>query len=108
MKTRYCRKDCVEERKFYGNCLEAIGIPDNGIVVVDRNAAPRVGDVVWCTRISGALNTYLKQVKETGDAVLVGTCFNDSCKDIQFYAAEILGVATTILDCDRNVVVQLK
>ena len=85
---RYTLKDIC------GNCLEKIGIHNigGGFAIIDRNASVNVGDVVWCTKNAGTLNSYIKQVKEiNGDSVIVGTAYFDESKDFQFEAAEILG-----------------
>lgn len=107
MKTYFCKPRGIVEAKFYGDCLEGIGIPDKGIAIIDTGAKPKVGDIVWCNRMTGAINTYLKQVVEVGDAVIVSTRFKESEKDFQFPAAEFLGVVKTILDRDRNVILEL-
>lgn len=85
----------------YGDCLEKIGIriPNRGYAVVDRDLKPRVGDVVHCTKISGALSSYIKRVLSVDDGrVTVGTAYIDPAKDFSFEAAEILGVVTEIYD----------
>ncbi len=85
--------------EFRGDCLEGEGlyIPDGGYAIIDSNAEIRVGDFVHCSRITGPVFTYVKQVKEIkGNSVIVGTCYLDKSKDFAFEAAEILGVVKEI------------
>ena len=90
--------------KTRGDCLEGIGIPDGGSAIVDHASDIQVGDVVHCTKMPGALNSYIKVVEETGDDVLVGTRYLDSSRDFQFVAGEIYGVVIAFLDNDGNIV----
>ena len=94
-RSRFCCKE------VYGDCLEAAGlrIPNCGIAIIHRGARLRVGDLVHCTKISGALSSYIKQVKEIrGDSVIVGTAYTDPSRDFTFEAAEILGVVDSVFD----------
>lgn len=79
---------------IYGNCLEKIGVKNEGggYAVIDKNAIPRVGDLVHCAKISGQIGGYIKQVKEIRDGTyIVGTAYLDETKNFQFEAAEIYG-----------------
>lgn len=93
-----------EERLFSGDCLEAVGIPTMGYVLIDRLVDFKVGDLVWCNKHAGSLNTYIKQVFEVGDIVHVGTRYNDTERDFSFDAQEILGVVVCCMDKDRKIV----
>ena len=52
----------LKEIHIFGDCLEAIGIPDGGYAIVDRDAKPRIFDVVWCNNELCAVNGFLKQI----------------------------------------------
>lgn len=80
---------------IYGNCLEKLGVKNEGggYAIIDHNATVKIGDIVHCSKISGQIGGYLKQVKEiNGDSIIVGTAYFDESKDFQFEAAEIWGV----------------
>ena len=82
-------------RQIYGDCLEKLGIRNvgGGYAIIDKNAIPKVGDVVHCLKGIGNVQGYLKQVKRIeGDSVIVGTAYLDEKKDYEFEASEILGV----------------
>ena len=106
--THFCRakneEKRLEEHRIIGDCLERLGIPNGGIAVIDRNASIDVGDVVWCTKISGQIGGYLKQVVSMGETITVGTAYLDSARDFTFPACEILGKLKQVMDYDRNVV----
>lgn len=80
---------------IYGNCLEKLGVKNEGggYAIIDHNATVKIGDIVHCSKISGQIGGYLKQVKEiNGDSIIVGTAYFDESKDFQFEATEICGV----------------
>ena len=88
-------------RRIYGDCLEGAGlcIPNDGYAIIDANAEVRVGDLVHCTNISGAVNSYIKQVKKIdGDSIYVETNYLEKSKNFGFEAAEILGVVKEVYD----------
>jgi len=89
----------IETQRFRGDCLENAGFPVSGRATIDRNAPIRIGDIVWCTRHCGTINTYLKKVRRIdADAVTVGTCYADPSRDFDFTAAEIFGVVLRATD----------
>lgn len=92
-------------REIYGDCLERVGVKNRGggYAIIDANATVRVGDLVHCSRITGQINTYIKQVKAiNGDSVIVGTAYLDESRDFTFEAAEIFGtVIETYSKCDH-------
>ena len=96
--THFCKKDYIERIRISGNCLEAIGVPDGGIAVIDRSADAKEGDVVWCNNWRGALGGFIKQVVKLGKDVIVGTAYKDEASNFTFEASEIYGVVTHILD----------
>ena len=86
---------------IYGDCLERAGlcIPHKAFAIIHQGGKFKVGDFVHCTKIAGALSSYIKQVKEiNGDTVIVGTAYVDSSKDYSFEAGEIFGVVTEVYD----------
>lgn len=88
-------------RHIYGDCLEGAGlfIPHTAYAIIDSNADIKIGDLVHCSRMAGAINTFIKQVKEVkGDSIIVGTCYIDKSKDFEFEAGEIMGVVTEVYD----------
>lgn len=96
-------KETNKDKRFvmesvYGDCLEKAGliIPWEGKAIIDKNTTLKVGDLVHCTRVAGQLGGYIKQVKEIGEDVLVGTAYLDESKDFTFLAAEILGVVKEV------------
>ena len=93
-----------EERRCTGDCLEAVGVPPKCTVLIDRMIDFKVGDLVWCNKHAGAINSYIKQVFETGEQVLVGTRYADPTRDFSFVAEEILGVVVCCMDKDRKIV----
>lgn len=89
------KRFCLE--KIHGSCLEKLGVKNEGggYAIIDRNAKPRVGDIVHCSQIVGQINGVLKHVKEiNGDSIIVGTAYYDETKNFTFEAAEIYGVVT--------------
>lgn len=81
-------------KPIYGNCLEKLGVKNEGggFAIIDANATVRVGDLVHCSKVLGQIGGYIKQVKEiNGDSVIVGTAYFDETKDFTFEAAEIFG-----------------
>lgn len=104
------RKDVPEKRfetrKYFGACLERMGIPKLGTVTYDRNfreIAP--GDLVICTTHAGTLNQYLKVVEKVEiDLVTVGTRYADPADDFSFPAAEIYGKVVKVMNEDGVVV----
>lgn len=81
-------------REIYGDCLERVGVKNKGggFAIIDANATVRVGDLVHCSRVTGQIGGYIKQVKEiNGDSVIVGTAYLDESRDFTFEAAEIYG-----------------
>lgn len=101
-RTVICKQE-DENKRFImetvnGDCLEKAGlvIPWEGKAIIDKNTALKVGDLVYCTKIAGQLGGYIKQVKEIGEDVLVGTAYLDESRDFTFLAAEILGVVKEV------------
>jgi hypothetical protein len=79
---------------IYGDCLYRVGVKNNGggFALIDANATVKVGDLVHCSKVTGAITTFIKQVKEiNGDSVIVWTAYEDESRDFQFEAAEIMG-----------------
>jgi hypothetical protein len=84
-----------------GDCLERAGlhIPRGGLAITRQGLEIRVGDLVHCGQVSGALNSQVKQVKEIKDGTyIVGTAYTDRARDFTFEAAEIYGVVTEVFD----------
>lgn len=108
MKTYFCRakpgRNSIKEERIIGNCLEAIGIPNGGIAVIDANEDPRIGDVIWCNNRIITVRGFLKQVVELGDTIIVSTRYKDKTKDYTFEVSEVYGVVLKVMDYDRNVV----
>lgn len=97
----------TETRRFYGNCLEAIGFPDGGTALVDLETAPRLYDVVWCTNPAGSVSGYFKELvdvgnSESGRRPMVQTRFNDHKKNFAFWPVEIYGVVLEARDKAGN------
>ena len=95
------KKSRFKYEYIYGDCLEAAGlkIPNRAIAIIDQGAALRIGDFVHCSRVTGEIGGYIKQIKEiNGDSIIVGTAYIDSTKDYTFEAAEIYGVVTEAYD----------
>lgn len=90
--------------RTHGDCLERRGIPDPAYITVDRTMIPRVGDLVHCARLAGAITTYVKEVREVGDDIIVGTRYADSDRDYTFTAAELLGTVIAATDNEGNAV----
>lgn len=84
--------------------MERRGIPDSAYITVDRALIPRVGDLVHCARLAGAITTYVKEVREVGDDIIVGTRYLDSDRDYTFAAAELLGTVIIAKDSEGNIV----
>lgn len=99
-------KSMTPDKRFFfkhvsGDCLAGIGIMKHmrGIATIDRDAEIRVGDIVLCTKSLGAINTYIKQVKQIrDDSVIVSTAYANGRPDIEFEAADIYGVVREIYD----------
>ena len=88
-----------ELRSIAGNCLEELGVPDRGKILVNRNIKPRVGDLVWCNNSLCNINGFVKQVKEyDGDTMIVQTRYKDKTKDFEFYVCEFYGVVEMVFD----------
>ena len=95
----------IEEHRIAGDCLEGVGIPgDGGIAVIDRDAEPRVFDIVWCNKITDTVNGFLKEIVQTGEKPVVRTHYKDKNMDYIFFAPYIYGVVLKVLDKNRNVV----
>lgn len=96
--TIICRKQPPKKRfilrEIYGDCLAKLGVRnEGGYAIIDHNATVKVGDLVYCSKVTGQIGGYIKQVKEiNGDSIIVGTAYLDETKDFQFEAAEIYGV----------------
>lgn len=101
-KTHICRAKDEESRyvleKIYGDCLEKAGlyIPNKGYAIIDKNATIKIGDLVHCSKVSGQIGGYIKQVKELGETVIVGTNYLDESRNFTFEAAEIFGVVKEV------------
>lgn len=88
-----------ELRSTSGDCLEAIGVPDRGRMLVNRTIKPKVGDVVWCNNAYCNINGFVKQVKAfDGDTMIVQTRYKDASKDFEFYVCEFYGVVEMVFD----------
>ena len=94
----------IKKVAIYGDCLEAIGIPQKGFAVIDREEKPRPFDVVWCNNPVGTATGYLKQIVQTGGKAIVRTRYIDRERDYQFYAPEVYGVVLRVEDEKQNVV----
>ena len=88
----------IRETRFYGDCLEALGIPDGGTVLYDRDLKPRVLDLVVCEDPQGSLQPYLKQLLRTGKDIIVTTCYKDRSKNFAMRTPSITGVVVEIRD----------
>ena len=93
-----------KEIHIYGDCLEGIGVPNGGYAIVDRDAKPRIFDVVWCNNDLCTVNGYLKQIVQTGPHPIVRTRYLDRSKDYLFSMKECYGVVLQIMNEDREVV----
>ena len=111
-KTFFCKAKNERERikleHIYGPCLEEIGlvIPNGAVAVIDRNANPKIGDLVHCNDWLITINGYIKQVQEVGEVFKVGTAYKDKSKDFSFEALEMYGVVLMVVDYDGNIVYQ--
>ena len=95
----------IEEHACGGDCLEAIGIPNKGIAVIDRDMKPNVFDVVWCSGcVGGEIGGFLKQIIRTGKSPVVRTRYKDGKRNYAFFPVELFGVVLRVMDIDRNVV----
>lgn len=95
----------TETVRIHGNCLENLGIPDKGWVVIDREATPQVFDLVWCSGVvGGEIGGFLKEMLRDGSRPIVGTNYKDGKKNYCFSPAEIYGVALRVMDEKRIVV----
>lgn len=83
-------------RHIHGECLERVGLhmPHGGMAVIcSGETAIKVGDLVHCARIAGAIPGQIKQVQKIeGDTITVGTAYEDPSRDFSFEAEEIYGV----------------
>lgn len=95
-----------ETIRFYGDCLTALGIPDKGTAVIDREIEPEVFDIVFCdSSLGGALGGYLKQIIDTRKGhEIVGTKYADAQKNWIFHPAAIWGVVVEAKDVDGKTV----
>ena len=96
--THICKAEQIERIRVSGDCLEAIGVPNGGIAIIDCNADANEGDVVWCNNWRGVLGGFIKQVVKLGKDIIVGTAYKDEARNFTFEASEIYGVVTHILD----------
>lgn len=88
-----------ELRSIAGNCLEELGVPDRGQMLVNRKIKPKVGDLVWCNDALCSINGFVKQVKEyDGDTMIVQTRYKDKSKDFEFFVCEFYGVVEMVFD----------
>ena len=94
----------IEEIHITGDCLEAVGIPDGGYALVDRDAKPCVFDIVWCNNELCSVRGYLKQIVQTGPNAIVRTRYRDKSKDYLFSVKEMYGVVLQVMDENRKVV----
>lgn len=94
----------LEEHAYSGNCLEAIGIPNRGIAIIDRDMKPEVFDVVWCDDTLGSMGGFIKEIVRTGKNPVVRTRYKDPTLNFQFFPPAIFGVVLKVMDVDRNVV----
>ena len=95
----------ITEQKIRGNCLEGIGIPVEGIAVIDTELNPEVFDVVWCDGVlAGSIGGFLKQIIKTGKHSVVHTCYKNGTKDYACHPAQIYGVVLRVMDEKRNTV----
>lgn len=88
-----------ELRSITGNCLEGVGVPSSGRMLVNRKIKPKVGDLVWCNNAFCNINGFMKQVKSfDGDTMIVQTRYNDASRDFEFYVCEFYGVVEMVFD----------
>ena len=88
-----------ELRSIFGDCLEKVGVPSSGKMLVNRTIKPKVGDLVWCNNANCSVNGFVKQVKEyDGDTMIVQTQYVDQSKDFEFYVCEFYGVVEMVFD----------
>jgi hypothetical protein len=88
---------------IYGDCLEEVGIPNKGQVLINRTIEPKVGDLVHCNNYMCTLNGFIKQVKSIdGDEMIVQTRYRDKSKDFEFYVCEFYGVVEMVFDSMGN------
>ena len=99
----------TEKVRFVGDCLEAIGIPNGGIALVDYDAQPMVFDVVMCETTAGGIapvfKRLLKVVNEgTGMNHIVCTRYADRERDYMFWTPHIFGVVLSVEDEEGTIV----
>lgn len=95
----------IGKKRIFGDCLEALGIPDGGYAYIDRDAIARVFDVVWCSGVGGGeVGGFLKELIRTGDRPVVQTAYLDRKRNYMFAPAEIYGVVLRVTGLDGNVV----
>ena len=94
----------IKEIHICGDCLEGIGVPNGGYAIVDRDAKPRIFDVVWCNNELCTVNGFLKQIVQTGPHPIVRTRYLDRSKDYLFSMKAFYGVVLQIMNEDREVV----
>lgn len=89
---------CLED--IQGDCLENAGlvIPHGGRAIVDCTCEVKVGDLVHCDNVFGTIHGFIKQVKEIGDTIIVGTNYLDPNRNFSFEASVIYGVVTEVFD----------
>jgi hypothetical protein len=102
-KVHWCLRD--EPKKQYqlkstsGACLEEVGVPNQGMAVINRTIKPKVGDLVWCNNEFCCIGGYLKQVQSfDGEEMIVTTRYKDHSKDFQFYVFEFYGVVEMLFN----------
>jgi len=95
------RRQAREMRPIHGECLERAGlrIPNKAYAIIDCSITPKVGDLVHCDNEIGTIHGYIKQVKAIeGETVIVGTAYENECRDYTFAASVIYGVVTEAFD----------
>ena len=90
--------------RFYGDCLEALGIPDGGTLTYDRDLTPRVLDLVVCEDPQSSLQPYFKQLLRTGEDKIVTTCYKDRSRNFAMRTPSITGVVTEVRDGEGRIV----
>lgn len=87
----------IQEIRYRGDCLEAIGIPEFGIALVDREMEAIPGDVVWCDAPeAGSIYGYLKQMIRNGKRPLVRTRYLNDRQNYMFNTAQVWGVVLEV------------
>ncbi len=92
-------KDHYQLKETHGDCLEEVGVPNKGRMLINRTIKPKVGDLVWCNNYFDTINGYIKQVESfDGDEMIVRTRYIDQSKDFRFYCHEFYGVVEMVFD----------